>query len=49
MYLSILSRYPTEQEKQIALEYYEKTKKRYDATIDIAWALLNTKEFIYKH
>lgn len=49
MYLSILSRYPTEQEKQIALRYYRASKKRYDASIDIAWALLNTKEFIYKH
>ncbi len=50
MYLTILSRYPTTAEREIALEYAQKSKlSRRDSTIDIAWALLNTKEFIYKH
>ncbi|MCK4564904.1 MAG: DUF1553 domain-containing protein [Verrucomicrobia bacterium] len=50
MYLTILSRYPTAQEKKIALAYFQKSKlNRRDAAIDMVWALLNTKEFIYKH
>jgi hypothetical protein len=50
MYLRILSRFPTAQEKQTALAYYSDTGLgRREASVDIAWALLNTKEFIYKH
>ena len=49
MYLTILSRYPTEQEKETAAAYFEKTGNRFNTSVDIAWALLNTKEFIYKH
>jgi hypothetical protein len=49
MYLTILSRYPTAQEKRTALDYFHQTGDRYKAGTDVAWALLNTKEFIYKH
>ena len=49
MYLTILSRYPTEQEKETALEYYSGAESRFAAGTDIVWALLNTKEFIYRH
>jgi len=49
MYLTILSRYPTAQEKETALEYYSSSESRFAAGTDIVWALLNTKEFIYKH
>ncbi|VGO20925.1 DUF1553 domain-containing protein [Pontiella sulfatireligans] len=49
MYLTILSRYPTAQEKETALVYYRETGNNYNASVDLAWALLNTKEFIYKH
>ncbi len=50
MYLSILSRYPTQQEKRVALDYFrESGLSRRDAAIDLVWALLNTKEFIYRH
>ena len=50
MYLSILSRYPTAQEKRVALDYYHNNgNNRWNAGVDLVWALLNTKEFIYKH
>jgi hypothetical protein len=49
MYLTILSRYPTAQEKETALEYYSRAESRFAAGTDIVWALLNTKEFIYRH
>jgi len=50
IYLTILSRYPTEKERTIVLDYLKKNKYgRRNATIDVVWALLNTKEFVYKH
>jgi hypothetical protein len=50
MYLSILSRYPTPKEKETALAYFLDSRlSRRDAAVDIVWALLNTKEFIYRH
>lgn len=50
IYLTILSRYPTEAETAIALAYPGTSGLgRREATVDIIWALLNTKEFIYRH
>ncbi len=50
MYLTILSRHPTEPEMEVALAYgRESGLNRRDASIDVAWALLNSKEFIYRH
>jgi hypothetical protein len=50
MYLSILSRYPTDQENETALAYFRDSGLgRRDTAVDIVWALLNTKEFIYRH
>jgi len=50
LYLNILSRYPTRVELAVAGEYL-KTKglNRRQATADLAWALINTKEFLYRH
>ena len=50
MYLTILSRYPTAKETNTAIAYSrEGGVSRYDASVDLVWALLNTKEFIFKH
>lgn len=50
MYLTILSRYPTEQEANVALAYVRGSGlNRFDASVDLVWALLNTKEFVFKH
>lgn len=50
LYLRILSRFPTEREKKVSEAYMGSAKKKADETVcDIAWALINTKEFILKH
>ena len=52
VYITLLSRSPTDQELAVALAYFEKGGKKLgtsEALKDLAWALLNTKEFLYKH
>ncbi len=49
IYLTILSRYPSAEEKRSALDYFESSENRFNAAVDMVWALFNTKEFIYKH
>jgi len=50
MYLSILSRYPTNGEVDVALAYSKESGlNRWEASVDVVWALINTKEFIFKH
>jgi hypothetical protein len=50
MYLTILSRYPTEDEVKIALAYTQSSGlDRRKAAIDVAWALMNSAEFLYRH
>ncbi len=50
LYVRILSRYPTEAEKQTAVAYVEApTRKPADAVCDLAWALVNTREFVLRH
>jgi len=49
-YLTILSRYPTEDEVKTALAYsHYGTLAEREATVDLAWALLNSAEFLYRH
>jgi hypothetical protein len=50
MYLGILSRFPTTAEMQIAQAYFQKAgKARRQAVVDLAWALMNSSEFLYRH
>ena len=50
LYLTILSRYPTEQEWQIARRYAETSvAKGREVGLDLAWALINTDEFRMRH
>ena len=50
LYLSILSRYPTDEERQIVVEYRKTSKmKPYDVAYDLAWSLINSKEFMLQH
>lgn len=50
LYLRILSRFPTEEEKQIADRYMKASGRRVsDGACDLVWALINTKEFSLKH
>jgi hypothetical protein len=48
LYLTILSRFPTEQEKKTVAEYMQTGNKR-EAAVDLAWALVNSAEFLYRH
>ena len=50
LYLGILSRFPTPGESKIAQAYFQKNNvPRRQAVVDLAWALMNTSEFLYRH
>lgn len=50
IYLSILSRYPTPDELATAQGYLQRSGLTpQQAAADLAWALINTKEFLYRH
>jgi hypothetical protein len=50
LYLAILSRYPTEAELQTVAGYFRAAAGRSrEAALDLAWALLNSPEFLYRH
>jgi len=49
LYLTVLSRRPSEEEMAAAREYIEKSKSRGEAAIDLVWALINSEEFLYRH
>ncbi len=49
MYLTFLSRPIGADEKKLALGYLAKAKNRQAGFEDVAWALLNTKEFLFNH
>ena len=49
LYLSVYSRFPTEEELKIGVGLYEnENSNRRLATEDLLWALLNTPEFVFK-
>ncbi len=48
LYLTVLSRYPTEAELKTARDYAVKAKGP-SAVIDLVWALINSSEFLYRH
>jgi len=50
IYLNILSRYPTPAELTAAERGFQgRGTNNKEATNDLAWALINTKEFLYRH
>jgi len=50
VYLLLLSRYPTESEIGIAEGYFQKEGISLKEGIeDLAWAIINSKEFLYRH
>ena len=50
LYLAILSRPPTDEEVKVWREYAaNKSTFERDAWTDLAWALLNSPEFLYRH
>jgi hypothetical protein len=50
LYLAILSRYPTDGELKIVAPYFQAVRgNRWPAAVDLAWALMNSAEFLYRH
>jgi hypothetical protein len=50
LYLGILSRFPTEREARITANYARAGNlKDREALVDLAWALINSSEFLYRH
>ena len=50
IYLIVLSRYPTDDELTVAKTYFStKGLQVNQAAGDLAWALINSKEFLYRH
>ena len=50
LYLTILSRFPTNEEVKIVEEYSNSQRNnRRIVAIDMAWALINSPEFLYRH
>ncbi|MCM8760266.1 MAG: DUF1549 and DUF1553 domain-containing protein [Candidatus Omnitrophica bacterium] len=50
IYLLLLSRYPTSQEIEQVKKYFQKEGISFkNAVDDIVWAIINSKEFLYRH
>jgi len=51
LYLTILSRYPTAQEMKVISDYAAKNRgaRGREAAVDLAWALINSSEFLHRH
>ena len=48
-YAALLSRYPTDAEDAQAQAYFQKQTNGPAAAMDLEWALINSKEFLYRH
>ncbi|QDV47013.1 hypothetical protein Enr13x_69220 [Stieleria neptunia] len=48
-YLRTLSRYPDDDEQQIAIDYINESENKTNGIEGLMWALVNTKEFIISH
>jgi hypothetical protein len=50
LYLAILSRFPTDEELKTVAAYTQSSgMKGREAAVDLAWALINSAEFLYRH
>jgi hypothetical protein len=49
LYLMILSRYPTPEERERMRAHFGSSPERREAAVDLVWALLNSAEFLYRH
>ncbi|NUQ66476.1 MAG: DUF1553 domain-containing protein, partial [Pirellulales bacterium] len=49
LYLTILSRRPTPAELTAVKQYVQSASSKGEAAMDVAWALINSAEFLYRH
>jgi hypothetical protein len=50
IYLTILSRYPTDDElKVVSAQFQSAQANRWPAVVDLTWALINSAEFLFRH
>ncbi|MCI0700003.1 MAG: DUF1553 domain-containing protein [Planctomycetia bacterium] len=49
LYFAALGRAPFDDEKQIALDHVNKREDKRKAWEDVVWALINTREFLFRH
>jgi hypothetical protein len=49
LYLTILSRYPTDKERKIVAGHKPAGAGNAALVVELAWVLLNTAEFQYRH
>jgi hypothetical protein len=49
VYLATLSRFPTSEEREAGLAYVGRSADRRRGWEDVQWALLNSKEFLFRH
>lgn len=49
LFLTILSRPPTDEERRIVAEHFAAQPDKRQAARDVAWALINTAEFLHRH
>ncbi len=49
LYLTALSRFPTESESEIQLEHVKSAASRDEGMKDVLWSLLNVREFVFNH
>jgi len=49
LYLTILSRFPTDEELKVVADYGRSATSQRETAVDVAWALINSAEFLYRH
>jgi hypothetical protein len=49
LYLTMLSRYPTDEELAAVSAYLKRGGSQREAWVDVVWALMNSAEFLYRH
>lgn len=49
LFVLVLSRPPTRTEIDIAKDYYAESKRGKQTSLDLLWALINSKEFLFRH
>lgn len=49
IYLTVLSRLPSDEEKKTIAKHVQSTPAKREAIVDLTWALINSAEFLYRH